>query len=133
MNSYISQLRQRPTESDQGSIEIFIYRIGEGKKPAYRNCGCNEMYRNKKHGENDDTETEMKEKRELPACECERETTDICRNADETETWNKNTVVPLVLKNTNGLKEYERQAMGWFGEKGNKGRVEISGKTDNRT
>ncbi len=117
MNSYISQLRQRPTESDQGSIEIFIYRIGEGKKPAYRNCGCNEMYRNKKHGENDDTETEMKEKREMPACECERETTDICRNADETETWNKNTVVPLVLKKHKWFERVREAGDGMFWRK----------------
>lgn len=64
MNSYISQLRRRSAECGRGSIEIFICRIEEGKKPAYRNCGCNEMYRKKKrHGEKDERESEMRGKK----------------------------------------------------------------------
>lgn len=57
-------------------MEIFICRKEEGKKPAYRNCGCNEMYRNKKKRhtrKEDERHSEMRGRREEYVREAERE------------------------------------------------------------
>lgn len=58
----------RSTECHRGSIEIFICRIEEGEKPAYRNCGCNEMYRNQKNKTRGDTGTEKMREEKRTMC-----------------------------------------------------------------
>lgn len=55
-------------------MEIFIRGTEEGKTPAYRRCGCNEMCRNKKK----DTGKTMRGGKK-----CVREKSDVRRNADE--------------------------------------------------